>query len=77
MVELETSLPSIPEQLAEWSLELSTDGSKLTYTYDPHKTDTGINDLLQAIQQAGLFVKDINTTKTSLEEIFVGLVKAK
>lgn len=77
IVELETPLAAMPEQLAPWSLELSADGSKLTYTYDPHKTDTGINDLLQAIQQAGSVVKDVNTTKTSLEEIFVSLVKNK
>jgi len=77
IVELDTPLSTIPEQLASWSLEISADGSKLTYTYDPHKTDTGIHDLLQAIQQAGSFVKDVNTTKTSLEEIFVSLVKNK
>ena len=58
-------------------MELSADGSTLTYTYDPHKTHTGINELLQALRNAGLSIKDVHTTKTSLEEIFVSLVKSK
>ena len=77
VVELESSLSALPETLASWQLELSSDGSQLTYTYDPHKTHTGINDLLQSVRESGLSIKDINTTKTSLEEIFVNLVKSK
>lgn len=76
-VELESPLSVIPESLAPWALELSADQCMLTYTYDPLKTTTGINELLQAIQAAGLIIKDVNTTKTSLEEIFVSLVKPK
>ncbi len=76
-VELESPLAAIPESLALWGLELSPDQCMLTYTYDPHKTATGINALLQAIHAAGLTIKDVNTTKTSLEEIFVSLVKPK
>ena len=77
MIEIESTLTTIPVQLAPWALELSSDGCKLTYTYDPHKTHTGVNDLLQAIQQADLVVKDVHSIKTSLEEIFVNLVKTK
>ena len=63
--------------LTPWALDLAADGCKLTYTYDPHNTHTGINGLLQAIRDAGLLIKDVHTTKTSLEEIFVSLVKKK
>lgn len=75
VVELESTLTVIPELLSSWPLELSASGHQLTYTYDPHKTNTGIDGLLQAIRQAGLVIKDVQTTKTSLEEIFVNLVK--
>ncbi len=77
IIELESALSALPEVLAPWTLDLSTDGCKLTYTYDPHKTHTGINELLQTIRDAGLSLKDVHTTKTSLEEIFVSLVKTK
>ena len=77
VVDLESALSVLPEVLAPWALDLATDGSKLTYTYDPHKTHTGINELLQAIREASLVIKDVHTTKTSLEEIFVSLVKKK
>jgi ABC-2 type transport system ATP-binding protein len=77
IVELEEAVNSVPEALAAWALDLSADGSQLTFTYDPHKTHTGISDLLQAISGAGLLLKDLKTTQSSLEEIFVSLVKAK
>lgn len=77
IIELEQTLAELPEVLMPWALELSTDGCQLTYTYDPHKTHTGIDGLLQASRNAGLVLKDLKTTQSSLEEIFVNLVKAK
>lgn len=77
ILELDTVLTAVPESLQAWALELSADGCQLTYTYDPHKIQTGINELLQAIRDADLLLKDVHTTKTSLEEIFVSLVKTK
>jgi len=77
IVELDEAISSVPEVLAASKLDLSSDGCQLTYTYDPHKNDTGINALLQAIRAAGLVIKDVQTTKTSLEEIFVSLIKNK
>jgi ABC-2 type transport system ATP-binding protein len=74
LIELETAISHVPEALANWELELSATGDLLTYTYDPHKARTGIHNLLQTIQAAGLVIKDMQTTKTSLEEIFVTLV---
>jgi len=77
IIELESPLSAMPTALAPLELELADDGSKLIYTYDPHKTDTGINELLAAINEAGLLIKDMQSTKTSLEEIFVNLLKAE
>jgi ABC-2 type transport system ATP-binding protein len=75
LIELDSVLTDVPDNLAAWKLELSSDGIQLVYTYDPHNTHTGINELLQAITGAGLSIKDLHSTKTSLEEIFVNLVK--
>ena len=77
IIELEDALSALPEVLVPLALDLSADGCALTYTYDPHNTRTGINELLQAIRDADLLIKDVHTTKTSLEEIFVSLVKTK
>ena len=75
IIELEKPLSSLPETLVPFNLELSANGRMLTYTYDPHKTRTGIDELLQTLRDADLSIKDVDTTKTSLEEIFVSLVK--
>jgi len=77
IVELEEAVSALPGALAPWALDLSADGGRLTYTYDPHNTRTGISGLLQAIREAGLVLKDLESTQSSLEEIFVNLVKAK
>jgi ABC-2 type transport system ATP-binding protein len=77
IIELEDALPVLPETLGPFALELSADGRALTYTYDPHKTRTGINELLQTLRDAELSIKDVHTIKTSLEEIFVSLVNSK
>ena len=77
IIELEDALSSLPDALAPFALELSADGRTLTYTYDPHKTRTGINELLQVLRDADLSIQDVHTIKTSLEEIFVSLVNSK
>ena len=77
IVELEEGVSRVPDVLVAWALELSADGSKLTYTYDPRSSHTGIPDLLQAISEAGLKLKDLNTTQSTLEDIFVSLLKGK
>lgn len=75
IIELDEPISAMPVGLVGRALELSADGRTLVYTYDPHKSHTGINGLLQAINTVGLPVKDLRTTQTSLEEIFVSLVK--
>lgn len=76
IIELQQHLDSLPPALQNWPVELAADGNQLTYTYDPHRTYTGIDELLQAIRDSGLLLKDIHTTQSSLEDIFVSLVKA-
>ncbi len=77
IVELEEAVDMIPASLSQWPVELSPQGDQLIYTYDPHNQDTGIAELLRAIDDAGLLLKDINTSQSSLEEIFINLVNAK
>lgn len=77
IVELELPLSVLPDILMPWELDLSTDGCQLTYTYVPHETHKGINGLLQTIREANLVIKDVHSTKTSLEEIFVSLVTTR
>ena len=76
-IELKQSVESVPAALSDWSLELSADGTQLTYTYDPHNPRTGIAGLLDAISDAGLALKDVSTSQSSLEDIFVSLVNEK
>lgn len=76
-IELKQTVATVPAALADWSLELSADGSQLTYTYDPHNPRTGIAGLLDAINDAGLALKDVSTSQSSLEDIFVSLVNEK
>lgn len=77
IVELKDAVSSLPPSLASYDLALSDEGSKLTYTYDTMSDSTGITNMLQAIQSAGLSLKDMQIKQSSLEDIFVDLVKEK
>lgn len=74
MLELEQAIEIIPESLSSWALELSPHGNQITYTYDSHSKHTGIAELLRAVDEAGLLLKDVNTSQSSLEDIFINLV---
>ncbi len=74
MIDLEQSISLIPESLLDWELELSNKGKSLIYTYDPRNERTGIAELLRAIDVAKLSLRDVNTSQTSLEDIFINLV---
>jgi ABC-2 type transport system ATP-binding protein len=67
-------LTALPASLAVYQLELSDSGKELTYTYDTKSERTGITTLLNDLRDAGLNFNDLNTTQSSLEEIFVNLV---
>ena len=64
----------MPEALARWPLTLSADGLTLTYGFDTQKDDTGIAELLAALATQGIAYKDLRTSESSLEDIFVSLV---
>ena len=74
-VQLQQPLEKLPDSLANRSLELSKDGATLTYTFDVHSEDTGIAALLKQLAEAGIDFKDLQTHESSLEDIFVSLVK--
>ena len=74
-IELAQPTPDIPKALAGYALDRADDGLHLTYTYDTKGERTGITTLLNDLAAAGLKLKDIQTRQSSLEDIFVGLVK--
>ena len=74
-LQLQHSLEDVPPELADHHLELSNDGSELTYTYDSQGGRIGIVALLKDLSDAGIQFKDLHTTQSSLEDIFVSLVR--
>ena len=74
-IELQTPVKSLPATLARDGLELASGGDKLVYTYDTRSERTGITRLLADLAEAGMTLRDLQTDQSSLEEIFVGLVK--
>lgn len=75
VIELKQSIDAIPENLQHYQLELCKDGSELVYTYDTTGERTGITSLLQGLHESGLSMRDLSSRQSSLEEIFVSLVK--
>ena len=76
-LQLQNSLDRIPSELAAYRLALSSDGSELVYTYDTKGERTGIVALLDDLNGAGIEFKDLRTTQSSLEDIFVSLVSER
>ena len=76
-VELREPIAAVPAALARYRLTLTDDGGRLIYTYDTRGERTGITDLLDDLRNAGLMLKDLSTTQSSLEDIFVGLVSTR
>jgi ABC-2 type transport system ATP-binding protein len=74
-LELREPLVALPPALAAHRLALADNGSKLVYTYDTRSERTGITDLLDDLRAADVHFKDLSTTQTSLEDIFVSLVR--
>jgi ABC-2 type transport system ATP-binding protein len=74
-IELQKRLDAMPEPLAAYPLTLSADGSELIYSYDTQSERTGITALLGDLYKAGIRFRDLRTTESSLEDIFVGLVR--
>ena len=73
---LQGRIDAIPPALAAYNLKLSDEGCELTYDYDTRSERTGITSLLGDLRNAGIRFSDLDTVKSSLEDIFVSLVKA-
>ena len=71
---LQHPMERVPESLARWPLALSADGHALTYSFDTQQEDTGIAALLRALGEHGIDFKDLHSSESSLEDIFVSLV---
>ena len=75
-LDLHKPLNAIPTELNSHALEISSDGCELIYTYDTKAERTGITRLLKDLGEAGITFRDLKTTQSSLEEIFVNLVRS-
>ena len=74
-IELQDKIASIPQQLSKYDLVTTKDKMSLIYTYNVQSDRTGITNLLQDLRDAGLKMKDLKTEQSTLEKIFVTLVK--
>ena len=74
-IDLQKSLKKLPKELDKKSVKLSDDGMSLTYVYDTKQKRTGITKLLSDLSNSGINLRDIQTDQSSLEEIFVNLVR--
>ena len=75
MLHLSEKLAEIPASLSNYNLQLNDEGMQLKYSYDVQQEDTGITALLEGIEAANINYRDLETKQSSLEEIFVKLVK--
>jgi len=74
-LQLQNTLHNIPDELQNLDVELLTDGNELRYTFDSNKEHLGIADFLKLLNKAGIEYKDLNSSQSSLEDIFVNLVR--
>ena len=70
-------MSAVPESLAGLPLELAADGNQLVYTYDTQDEHTGIAGVLRQLEKLGIEIKDLHSSESSLEEIFVSLVRGQ
>ena len=72
---LQDPLEAVPAELAEWNVTLKDDGHELEYVFDSNVEKTGVPSLLRKLSDLGIAFKDLNTSQSSLEDIFVDLVE--
>lgn len=75
LLDLKHPLEAIPARLARWALALNSERTQLVYTYDSTLEENGIAELLEDLSREGIAYKDIHTKESSLEEIFIQLVR--
>ncbi|QIL90020.1 ABC transporter ATP-binding protein [Microbulbifer harenosus] len=73
-IQLQNPVSTLPESLHAFTLEVADEGNQLIYTFDTQREHTGIAELLRALNQQGIEFKDLHSSESSLEEIFVNLV---
>jgi len=76
-LQLQAPLDRLPPELDAYRLELSRQGNELVYTYDTRGERTGITALLRDLAAAGIRFKDLQTSQSSLEDIFIGLLRER
>lgn len=76
-LELRDPIRELPDALARYNLSLDGDGNQLVYVYDSQAARTGITSLLADLNKSGITVKDLHTRQSSLEDIFVSLVRER
>ncbi|MCP5431943.1 MAG: ABC transporter ATP-binding protein [Alphaproteobacteria bacterium] len=74
---LQEPMAALPPELAQWRLDLAPGGLELGYTFDAHDERTGVPSLLRRLSDLGIAFKDLHTSQSSLEEIFVSLVSER
>jgi len=74
-LELQNQMDQVPEGLSEFRVVLGDDGTQLIYEYDTQAERTGIARLMTALGEQGIVLKDLQTNQSSLEDIFVNLLK--
>jgi len=74
-IELNSKIKSIPNSLSSYNLQLASNGMSITYNYQKQEEKTGITSLLVDLKKTGITLRDLDTNQTSLEEIFVDIVR--
>ena len=77
VIDLKESVKKIPPSLDKYNIELTDDGMQISYTYVVKDEESEISDVLNEISNSGLLLKDLKIVQSSLEDIFVDLVKEK
>jgi ABC-2 type transport system ATP-binding protein len=77
ILQLQNPLSKVPDELGEYHLEMPNDGERLVFTYDAKRERSTIAGLLRKLGELGIEFKDLQTQESSLEEIFVSLVRSR
>ncbi len=76
-LQLQTPIQGLPDGLDQYNLEIAADGNELIYTFDTQQDHTGIATLLRQLDRLGIDFKDLHSSQSSLEEIFISLVRER
>ena len=77
ILQLQEALPALPTELSDFALSLAQEGKQLTYTFHAERDRSKMAELLRRLAELGIEFKDLQTRESSLEDIFVSLVRAK